>query len=315
LTFIVAPKTRSRESASPPSRRWRGLTELGRRAVPYAFVSPALALFLIFVFGPMLGAIALSVVNWDLLGSPSLAGTANLTKLVHDDKLHRALANTLVFTFWSIVLHVGLGLALALAVNRAMMRGTRYFLRTAFFFPFLISWAAVALIWQYAYDPTFGVFTFYGNKVGIPSGVLLSRTWAMPAIILVDLWHTIGFSFVVILAGLQAIPRHYQEAAMIDGAGAWARFWRVTMPLLSPTLFFVTVISFIGAFQIFEPMFIMTRGGPDGATESVVQYLYETAFRDFQVGYAAAIALLVFVIILTATLIQFRLRRRWVHEQ
>jgi ABC-type sugar transport system permease subunit len=287
----------------------------GGAVAPYLFLSPALVLFLVFIFAPMVGTAVFSLLDWDLLGDPSFAGGSNFTKLLDDTKLHQALGNTLIFTFWSIVLHVGLGLVMALGVNRQMMRGTRYFLRTAFFFPFLISWAATALIWQYAYDPTFGVFSYYGSKIGIPTGVLIDATWAMPALILVDLWHTIGFSFVVLLAGLQAIPKHLYEAATLDGASAGRRFWNVTLPMLSPTLFFVTVISFIGAFQIFEPMFIMTRGGPDGATTSIVQYLYETAFRDFQVGYASAIALLVFVIILLVTLAQFRLRRRWVYEQ
>jgi multiple sugar transport system permease protein len=309
----------SRESVAESAR-----VRLPRRArsrrggppwAPYLFVTPALLLFLLFVAAPVVGAVILSLLNWDLLGAPTFAGLGNFERLVHDGELRNALGNTAVFTFWSIVLHVVVGLGLALAVNRRMHRATRYFLRSAYFFPFLVSWAAVALIWQYALDPSFGAFTYYAGKLGLPSeGWLLSSTLAMPAIILVDLWHTIGFSFVVLLAGLQAIPSDLQEAAMVDGATARRRFWHITLPLLSPTLFFVCVISFIGAFQIFEPMFIMTRGGPAGATESIVQYLYETAFRDFQVGYAAAVALLVFAIILLATLIQFRLRRRWVHE-
>jgi multiple sugar transport system permease protein len=297
-------------ASSPPAVK----RPAGERFAPYLFLSPALVLFLIFVLGPMVGTLVLSLFNWDLLGEPTFAGGDNYTKLVGDETLRKALGNTFEFTFWSIVLHVGLGLLLALGVTRKMWRVTRYFLRTAYFFPFLISWAATALIWKYAYDPAFGVFTYYGDKIGLPGGVLVDAHWAMPALILVDLWHTIGFSFVVILAGLQAIPAHLYEAALLDGASAWRRFWHVTLPMLSPTLFFVTVISFIGAFQIFEPMFLMTRGGPDGATISVVQYLYETAFRNFQVGYASAIALLVFAIVLLATLVQFRLRRRWVHE-
>lgn len=298
------------------SRRRARSGRAGAWYAPYLFVAPALLLFLLFVAGPAAGAIVLAFLNWDLLGPASFAGTENFSKLVNDPELRNALGNTFVFTFWSIVLHVVVGTAMALVVNRRLHRATRYFLRTAFFFPFLISWAAVALIWQYALDPTFGIFNFYAGKIGLPEeGWLVSSTLAMPALILVDLWHTIGFAFVVILAGLQAIPRELHEAALVDGASAWRRFWHVTVPMLSPTLFFVCVISFIGAFQIFEPMFIMTRGGPGGSTISIVQYLYETAFRDFQVGYAAAIALLVFAIILLATLVQFRLRRRWVFER
>jgi multiple sugar transport system permease protein len=281
----------------------------------YLFILPALALFIVFVIAPVFGSIALSFMQWDLIGPPTAAGFSNFTRLPGDVNLRGSLANTFVFTFWSIVLHVGLGTVLALLVNRQMSRFTRYFLRTAYFFPFLISWAAVSLIWEYAFDPTFGVFSFYASKVGLPTGWLISKSLAMPALILVDLWHTLGFTFVIILAGLQAIPRHLDEAAMVDGAGAWRRFWHVTLPMLSPTLFFVTVINFIGAFQIFDPMFIMTRGGPARATESVVQYLYDTAFRSFEMGYASAIALVVFAVILVATLVQFRIRGRWVHEE
>lgn len=300
-------------SRAPKRRPSRGADKLA----PYLFISPALLLFLTFVVAPLFGAIALAFTDWNLLGTKRFVGFDNFTRLFEDGDLHEAIGNTLVFTFWSIVLHVVIGLGMALAVNRQMWRITRYFLRTAFFFPFLVSWAAVALIWQYALDPNFGIATFYGDKVGIPGltdGWLLNRSYALPALIVVDLWHTIGFAFVVFLAGLQAIPRHLYEAAEVDGAGALKRFWHVTLPMLSPTIFFIVVISFIGAFQIFEPMYIMTRGGPDGATTSVVQYLYETGFRNYEVGYAAAIGLLVFVAVLAATLVQFLLRRRWVFE-
>jgi ABC-type sugar transport system permease subunit len=159
------------------------------------------------------------------------------------------------------------------------------------------------------------VFSYFGHKIGIPTGVLIDKSYALPALIFVDFWHTIGFAFVVILAGLQAIPEHLNEAARVDGAGSWRRFWSITVPLLSPSLFFVTVISFIGAFQIFEPMFLMTQGGPDNSTESIVQYLYETAFRNFDVGYGAVLAILVFVIVLTVTGLEFKFLRRWVHSE
>lgn len=304
----------SRNAGGAPKRRSpRG----GEKLTPYLFLSPALLLFLTFVVAPLFGAVALSFTDWNLLGTKRFIGFDNFTRLAEDSDLHKALGNTLIFTFWSIVLHVVVGLGMALAVNRQMWRVTRYFLRTAFFFPFLVSWAAVALIWQYALDPNFGIATFYGDRVGIPGladGWLLNKTYALPALILVDLWHTIGFAFVVFLAGLQAIPGHLYEASEVDGAGPVRRFWHVTLPMLSPTIFFIVVISFIGAFQIFEPMYIMTRGGPDGATSSVVQYLYETGFRNYEVGYAASIGLLVFVAVLAATLVQFLLRRRWVFE-
>jgi multiple sugar transport system permease protein len=271
-------------------------------------------LFSIFIVIPAVSTALFSFYDWNLLGSRSPGGLVNYRKLADDHAALQALRNTFIFTFASIVTHVGGGLALALAVNRRMSAATRYFLRTAFFFPFLISWAAVALIWQYALDPTFGLATFYGHKIGLPSNWLLSTKLALPALIGVDLWHTIGFAFIVILAGVLTVPTDLYEAAAVDGASAWRRFWHITLPGASNSLFFVSVISFIGAFQIFEPMYLMTRGGPAGSTESTVQYLYETAFRNFDLGYGSALALVVFTIILMATLFQFTVVRKLVRD-
>jgi multiple sugar transport system permease protein len=280
----------------------------------YAFLSPALILFLVFIAGPLLGAIALSLFEWDLFSPATFVGLQNYRTLLSDPVARTAVTNSFVFTFWSIVLHLGLGLLLALAVNRAMPSVIRYFLRTAFFFPLLISWASGSLIWLYALDPNFGFFNYYLHRLGITSpNWLLAPRWAMPAIIFVDLWRTIGFTFIILLAGLQGVPRHLYEAAMIDGAGPFRRFVNITIPMMSPTLFFATVLTFIGAFQIFEPMFIMTEGGPGNATRSLVLHIFETGFRSFQMGYASAMALIVFLVIMAVTLLQLRLSRYWVH--
>ncbi|QPP10326.1 sugar ABC transporter permease [Streptomyces bathyalis] len=282
----------------------------------YLFAAPAVLLFLLFFALPLLATIGLSFVHWDLLTPPRAAGLANYERLLGDSHALRVIGNTFVFTFASVVLHLGPGLLMALAVQRRSSRPLKYFLRTAYFFPLLISWAAVALLWQYAMHPTFGVFTHYLGALGVPTtSWLTSPTWSLPALLLVDFWHTIGFTFVILLAGLQAIPVNLYEAAIVDGAGALRRFWNVTLPMLSPTLFFATVVSFIGAFQIFEPMYIMTNGGPGDATRSIVQLLYETAFRSFEVGYASVLALVVFAVIFIVTLLQFRFARRWVHER
>jgi multiple sugar transport system permease protein len=281
----------------------------------YAFVSPAVVLFVVFIGGPFLAAIVLSAFRWDLLTEVEFVGWENVAKVVTDTTARTAILNTFVFAVASVVTHIGIGLALAIGVDRRMHGGLRYFLRTAYFFPFLISWAAVALLWKYVLDPTFGIATHYLQQLGLPTANwLTSPVWAMPALIVVDLWHTIGFTFVILLAGLQSIPPHLYEAALIDGAGPWQRFWHVTVPMLSPTLFFATVITFIGAFQIFEPMFIMTEGGPLGRTESIVMHTYETAFRNFDVGYASTLTLVIFVVMMVVTLVQFRLSRRWVHQ-
>jgi ABC-type sugar transport system permease subunit len=282
----------------------------------YLFISPALLFFLVFIAAPTLAAVAISLLKWNILGTPSFVGLANFGRLLQDDTLKTVLANTVVFTFWSIVLHIGFGLLLALGVNRQMPEPLRYLLRTAYFFPQLVSWAAVALLWRYILDPNFGLVNFYLGSLHIPGPTwLTSPQLAMPALIVVDLWRTLGFIFIVLLAGLQSVPRDLQEAATLDGAGVFRRFWHVTLPMLSPSLFFAVVINFIGAFQIFEPMYIMTSGGPGTSTESVVMLVYETAFRSFDMGYGSAIAILILAVIMVATLTQVRFSRYWVQYE
>ncbi len=281
--------------------------------VAYTLLSPAIILFLIFIAGPLVGAIALSFFEWNLLTDAEFVGLENYRKLVTDDAALAAVRNTFVFAFWSLVTHVGLGLLLALAIQRSIPGVLKYLFRTAIFFPVIMSWAAVSLIWLYILDPNFGFINYYLAQLGLPTkSWLLMPGSAMPAIILVDLWKTIGFTFILILAGLQGVPPHLHEAAKLDGAGSVRRFWDITLPMLSPTLFMVAILTFIGAFQIFEPMYIMTEGGPLDKTVSIVMQIYETGFRRFEMGYASAMAIGVFLVILAVTLIQMRLSRYWV---
>jgi ABC-type sugar transport system permease subunit len=296
-----------------------GTSRLARREMiaGYLFLSPTIILFLVFIAGPLLGAIALSLFKWDMFSDPQWVGLDNFRNLANDATARSAIRNTFLFTFWSVVLHLGPGLLLALAVNRNMPYSLNYFLRTAYFFPLLVSWAAVSLIWAYILDPNFGFITYYLRNLGIEDApiFLIDPVWAMPAVIFVDLWKTIGFTFIILLAGLQGIPTQLYEAAAIDGAGTFRKFLDVTIPMLSPTLFFASVMTFIGAFQIFEPMYIMTSGGPGDKTLSIVQHIYETGFRRFDMGYASALALVVFAVIMVVTLLQVRLSRYWVFHE
>ena len=302
------PSPKRREKLSPRRRR--------EAISAYAFLSAPLLLFLVFLGGPLVAALGISLLEWDLLTAPEFNGFDNYREMLSDPTARAAIRNTFVFTFWSVVLHLGFGLLLALAINRAMPAALRYFLRTVYFFPLIISLAAVALIWRYILDPNFGFLPYYLEKLGLTlPNVLVSPSWAMPALIFVDFWRTIGFTFIILLAGLQGIPSHLYEAAKIDGAGALQRFWYITIPMLSPTLFFATVVTFIGAFQIFEPMFIITQGGPGDATRSIVMNIYETAFRSFEMGYASAQAVVVFLVIMVITLIQIVVSRYWVHYE
>jgi len=281
----------------------------------WLFVSPAMLLFLVFVAGPFVFAIALAFLKWDMLTTPEFVGIQNFATLFSDPILPQVLLNTFVFAFASIVTHLVLGLLLALAVNRVASRAIGYFARVAIFFPFLISWAAVALLWKYVLDPTFGYVAQYLAGIGIEiPNFFADPAWAMPAIIFIDLWHTVGFTFIIMLAGLQTVPSELVEAARTDGATSWQIFWNVTLPLMSPTMFFATIITFIGAFQIFDPIQIITRGGPQNSTTTIIMYLYEKGFQAFDMGYAAAVALLVFLIIMGVTVLQFIGRRKWVHE-
>ena len=284
-------------------------------AAGWLFVSPAVLLFLVFVAGPFVFAIALAFLKWDLLTPAEFVGLENFAKLFSDPLLPRVLINTFVFALASIVTHLVFGLLLALAVNQVISRAIGYFARVAIFFPFLISWAAVALLWKYVLDPTFGYVAQYAAMIGIDlPNFFADPAWALPAIIFIDLWHTLGFTFIIMLAGLQTVPSELIEAARTDGATSWQIFWNVTLPLMSPTMFFATIITFIGAFQIFDPIQIITKGGPQDSTTTIIMYLYEKGFQAFDMGYAAAVALLVFVIIMGVTVLQFVGRRKWVHE-
>lgn len=291
-------------------------TQARREAIAaYGFLSPALFLFIIFLAGPLLASVVISFLSWSLLGPPSFSGLDNYRQLISDEVLWRSLRNTFVFSFWSVVLHIVFGLLLAVGINSRIPKTLSYSLKIAYVFPFLLSWSAVSLLWNYVLDPNFGIFNYYLELVGFSPPNWLVSEHALSALIGVDFWKTLGYTFIILLAGLQTIPRHLYEAAQIDGANSLKQFVYITLPMLSPTLFFAFVITFIGAFQIFDPMYIMTKGGPGDRTRSIVQYLYEVGFQRFEMGYAATLSLVVFFVIMLATAIQFRLSRRWVHYE
>ncbi|MGI8768553.1 MAG: carbohydrate ABC transporter permease [Propionibacteriaceae bacterium] len=301
-------------AVSPPPRRQPGSGRTNPLA-GWLFVSPALLLFVLFVLGPFVIALGMSLFSYDLLTPAQFIGLKNFQTLAKDSLLVHALGNTFVFAFASVVTHLVGGLLLAIAVNRGINKVLSYFVRAAVFFPFLISWAAVSLLWKYVLDPTFGIFTYYISKLGIEApGWFTDPAWALPSIIGIDFWHTIGYTFLIMLAGLQTVPAEMVEAARCDGANRAQVFFYVTLPLMSPTMFFASVITFIGAFQIFDPIQIITAGGPNDATITAVMYLYQTGFQAFQVGYASAIALIVFAVIMLVTLLQFWGSRKWVHN-
>jgi multiple sugar transport system permease protein len=276
------------------------------------FLLPNLIGFLIFTAIPVGAAFVLAFYDYDLLLGASWAGLENFREMFTTDEVFRAaLFNTVYFTAVSVPLSVVLGLATAMLVNQAL-RGIVIF-RSIFLLPYVTVTVALSLVWKWIYLPDIGLINSVLGVFGIDGPPwLTSGTWAMPALILMSVWKGFGYNMVIFLAGLQSIPEHLYDAAKVDGATAWRRFLNVTLPLLSPTTFFVVVISVISSFQVFDQALIMTNGGPGTATTTLVLYIYQKGFQSFDMGYAAAVALVLFAAIFVFTVIQFMFQRRWV---
>jgi multiple sugar transport system permease protein len=285
-------------------RGWR------RYAWVALFVGPGLSALLLFTVGPILASLVLTLYEWDLLTSPRFVGLENFQRLIDDDAFWAALRHTLTFIAGYVPLVMVLALLVALSLDARLPGLTA--LRTAYFLPVVSSWVAVALLWSWLFNPRFGLVNYLLGKVGVDGpGWLYDPAWAMPAIILTSVWKDLGFVMVVFLAGLQAISRDYYEAAALDGAGPFERVRSITLPLLAPTTFFVTVISIINSFQVFDQVWVMTEGGPAGATSVLVERVVRHAFSYGEMGYAAAISWVLFALVFTATLGQTLLQRRW----
>jgi multiple sugar transport system permease protein len=239
-------------------------------------------------------------------------GLANYRALLTDPQTHKVFLNTLLYCAGYLPLVFAGGLGLALALNQKL--AGRSFFRAAYFLPVVTSWVVVALVWKWLLNPTNGLVNTVLGAVGLPQpGWWTDPQWALPAVILSSAWKDLGFVMVIMLAGLQAIPQDVLEAATADGANAWQRFWRITLPLLSPSTFFVVVISLINGFQVFDQVFVMTGGGPSGASQVVVGQVYDLTFRYGRAGEASALSWILFAVILLITAVQIRGQRRWVH--
>ena len=305
----MAGRHRGNAATTPSPRRKLSLTG-------YLFISPAVLLFLIFIGIPFVGIVIFSFLQWDLITPPHLAGLSNYRLLAHDPLIGQALFNSLIFDIMTTTLHVVVGLGLALAVNSVRSKIVRYWARTAIVAPFLMSAGAVALMWSYILSADTGPLNYYLQRVGLPTpNWLASGTWAIPSLVMVDMWQTIGLSFIIFLVGLQSIPSQLYEAASVDGVGVWSRFRYVTLPMLSPATLVVSVAGFIGGFEVFTWPLILTGGGPGNATLTILLYIYHLAFRNFQLGYSAVVSLINVAVLVTVTVVQLRLARRWVHYE
>jgi multiple sugar transport system permease protein len=273
----------------------------------------------LFSLGPITTALGLAFYQWDNLTPPRFVGLANWDQLFHDELFWKALRNTLFYVVGSVPTGVILALGLALIVN-ARLPGIGLF-RTVYFTPVVTSTVAVALVWTWVYDSNYGLLNYVieqiGKLVGLnikPIAWLNDPRTAMPAIIAMSVWKGLGYNMIIFLAALQNVPRELYEAAAIDGANRFRQFWHVTLPSISPVMFFVVVTSLIGAFQVFDQVYIMARDGrPANSTLTLVYYLYNHAFRYLNMGYACTIGMALFVLIGAVTGIQLVLQKKWVH--
>jgi multiple sugar transport system permease protein len=274
----------------------------------YLFLLPDLLGLLIFLLIPIAYAFFISLHDWDGLSPMRWNGFDNYLNLFSDTQFWASLKITAIYTLIYVPVVYAISLGLALLVNQRLpfMR----FFRTIFFVPVVLSLVVSSLMWKYIFDERAGLLNFLIGLIGIqPQAWLGSVELALPSIIIVSVWIQMGYFMVIFIAGLQDIPREYYEAARIDGANRWQMFFRITLPLLKPTSLFVIVISLIASFQVFDQIWVMTRGGPARATEATAVYIYQQAFQYLHLGYGSAVAFVLFVVILSCSLIQFRLLR------
>jgi len=292
-------------------RRSRG-ARLRYLTIVAAFLLPSAIPLLLFTIIPMIAAAWVSLHDWNLLSPMTWVGLDNYTQLLGDEGTRDAFLHTLYYIVGYLPLvYIG-GLALALALN-TRIRG-RAFLRGVYFLPVVTSWIVVALIWRWLLNPTSGVVNWLLGLLGVDGpGWWADPAWSMPAVILASAWKDVGFVMVILLAGLQGINPDLLEAAQIDGAGWWRRLFSITLPMLSPSTFFVVVLSLINGFQVFDQVYALTAGGPNNSSQVVVQQIYDLTFRYGQAGTASALSWLLFLLILVITLVQVRAQRRWVN--
>ncbi|MFT3798479.1 carbohydrate ABC transporter permease [Microbacterium sp.] len=317
MTTALSARPAATSTPSAPGIPRRGTP--GRRRARYAltvavFLLPSLVPLVAFVLAPMISAAWTSLHSWNLIGTMTWVGFDNYAHLLTDAATRDAFGHTVYYIVGYLpIVYVG-GLALALALN-ARLRG-RALLRGMYFLPVITSWVVVALVWRWLLSPSNGVVNTVLAWFGIAGpGWWSDPAWSMPSIILASAWKDLGFVMVILLAGLQSINPDLYEAAALDGAGWWRRLFSVTLPMLSPSTFFVIVLSLINGFQVFDQVYVMTGGGPNNSSQVVVQQVYDLTFRYGQAGMASALSWLLFLVIMLVTLVQFYGQKRWVNYE
>jgi multiple sugar transport system permease protein len=308
--MTIVQETAITPSRSATRRRSRLDVKEGRTA--FFFLLPSLIGVILFLVLPIIASVVLSFTNWKLLGTPQFVGFANYVRLfTADPQFWPVLRNTLFFTAEYLVLNLIISLGLAVWIS-SLKVGQKWF-RVIFFLPTFTPGIAVAIVWMLIFAPDgFFDFVMATLSIHVPS-VLTDQNLAMQAVIVVSLWAGVGYNTVLFNAALDMVPANYLEAARIDGATAWDRFWKIRLPLISPTLFFGTVMTAITSLQVFDQIYVMTRGGPGNATATLGYAIFQKGFQNFQMGYASAIAWVMFALIMALTAMQFWLQRKWVH--
>lgn len=306
--LLVAP-TQIPKTAEAPARR-RG------RLLAYLFLAPTLIGVGVFTVVPIIGSLVLSLFDWNIIDPPTFVGLGNFGEVFTDRSILISFRNTIVFVVAAVGLQLLLALWLASMVQNKLPEWLKTVFRSVFFFPLILSAASISIVMRYLFNQDFGVANWILTSLGLPAvDWLTSPTWAMVTIVLVYVWQNFGFSFLLFLGGLNNIPAEIYEAGELDGATGWSRMRLLTLPLLSPILLVTSVMGFINALQVFDQPYVLTRGGPGDSTRTVVMVIYESAFQQLSFGKASAVGVVLFLVILAVTAVQFRLSRRFVFYQ
>ena len=282
------------------------------RWIIFSFLAPNIVGFLIFTLIPVFATGVISLTEWNLIGEMEFVGLENYFKVFETKRFYQVMGNTLIYTIATVPLGLFLALCLSVLMNRKIRGITVY--RTIYYLPVVSSGVAIAMLWKYLYADNVGLLAMVWKFFGAEAPRWLTSTkWSMTAISIMSVWKGLGGTIVLLLAGLQSISPSYYEAAKIDGANGWQQFTNVTIPLLTPTLFFQLIMSIINSFQVFDATAILTEGGPGFSSTSIVYYIYTSAFKDLKFGYACALAMVLFFIILVITLVQWLGQKKWVN--
>ena len=280
----------------------------------YLFIAPGMVGVLIFTLFPVISALAISFTDWSILAKPNIIGITNYVKLTRDPVFTKVMVNTLYYTAVSVPLNIIFSLLFALVLNQKIR--LRALFRTAYFLPAISASVAVSMVWMWLLDSNFGLINTAMVTLGFrPVAWLTNPATAMPAIIIVTVWKNLGWNMIIYLAALQDVPEDLYDSGRIDGANSFRLFFHITLPLITPAIFFTTITGFIGSFQGFDLVYNMTKGGPARATSVIGYYIWEQAFKYSKMGYGAAIAYLLFIVILAITLAQWRVRKAWVYGE